>query len=113
VGNRGAGHRGRIALAVLSGFATVGCGIGLAATSGYLIAAAALQPPILELQIAVVGVRALGIGRGVFRYAEQLASHDLAFRFLAGLRVRFYEGLERLAPGAWMAGAAASCSAAS
>lgn len=95
----GAGHRGRITLAVLSGLATVGCGIGLAATSGYLIAAAALQPPILELQIAIAGVRGFGIGRGVFRYAERLASHDLAFRFLAGLRVRFYEGLERLAPG--------------
>ncbi len=94
----GHGHRGRIALAVLAGLGTIGCGIGLAATSGYLIAKAALHPPILELSVAVVAVRAFGIGRGALRYAERLAGHELALRLLADLRVRFYQGIERLGP---------------
>jgi thiol reductant ABC exporter CydC subunit len=46
----------------------------------------------------VVAVRAFSVGRGVFRYAERLASHDVAFRVLADLRVRVYRRLERLAP---------------
>ena len=43
-------------------------------------------------------MRAFSVGRGVFRYAERIASHDVAFRVLAGLRVRVYRRLERLAP---------------
>jgi thiol reductant ABC exporter CydC subunit len=34
----------------------------------------------------------------VFRYAERLASHDVAFRVLADIRVRTFQRLERLAP---------------
>ncbi len=48
--------------------------------------------------VAIVAVRAFGIGRGVLRYAERLASHDAAFRQLGELRVRVYQRLERLAP---------------
>ena len=34
----------------------------------------------------------------MFRYAERLASHDVAFRVLADVRVAIYRRLERLAP---------------
>ena len=54
--------------------------------------------PILFLQVAVVSVRAFGIGRGVFRYAERLVSHQAAFRSLVDLRVALYERLIPLAP---------------
>ncbi|MFN2169496.1 MAG: thiol reductant ABC exporter subunit CydC, partial [Anaerolineae bacterium] len=69
-----------MALAVLLGVATIGSGIGLLTTSAYLIAKAALQPSIADLQVAIVGVRFFGISRGVFRYLERLVSHDTTFR---------------------------------
>jgi thiol reductant ABC exporter CydC subunit len=91
--------RRELALGVLAGAAAVGCGIGLFATAGWLIARAAEHPPIQALGIAVVAVRGLGVGRGVFRYADRLLSHDSALRALADLRPRVYRRLERLVPG--------------
>ena len=70
----------------------------LLAASAWLISAAALQPPLLVLSLAIVAVRAFALGRAVFRYLERLVSHDAAFRLLARLRVRFYAHLEPLAP---------------
>ena len=87
-----------MALAALLGFLTVGSGIGLMATSAWLIASAALHPAIAELQIAIVGVRFFGISRGLLRYAERLVSHDVTFRILAWLRTWFYTAIEPLAP---------------
>ncbi len=88
----------RMVLAALLGVATIGSSIGLMSTSGYLIAKAALQPSIADLQLAIVGVRFFGIARGGFRYLERIASHDVTFRLLARLRVWFYRALEPLAP---------------
>ncbi len=88
----------RMALAALLGFATIGSSIGLLTTSAYLISKASLQPSIAELQVAIVGVRFFGIARGVFRYLERYASHDVTLRLLSGLRVWFYTALEPLAP---------------
>jgi thiol reductant ABC exporter CydC subunit len=87
-----------MALATLLGFATIASGIGLMTTSAYLIARAALQPSIADLQVAIVGVRFFGIARGIARYLERYVSHDLTFRLLARLRVWFYARLEPLAP---------------
>ena len=56
------------------------CAIGLIATSAWLISRAWQQPPILYLSVAVVSVRAFGLGRGVFRYVERLVSHSAALR---------------------------------
>jgi ATP-binding cassette, subfamily C, bacterial CydC len=90
--------RGRLILAVLAGAMATSCGIALLATSGFLLARASQHPNILAISIAVVAVRGLSIGRGVFRYAERLASHDAAFRILVDIRVRAFQRLERLAP---------------
>jgi ATP-binding cassette subfamily C protein CydC len=73
-------------------------GIGLMATSAWIIASAALHPSIADLQVAIVGVRFFGIARGVFRYLERYVSHQVTFRLLARLRVWFYEAIEPLAP---------------
>jgi thiol reductant ABC exporter CydC subunit len=89
----------RVALAAGLGAVTVLCGVGLMATAGYLIARAAEQPPILSLTVAIVLVRFFGLGRPLSRYAERLASHDLALRVLGRVRVRVYERIEPLAPG--------------
>lgn len=76
------------------------CAVGLLATSAYLIAAAALQPPILYLQIPIVGVRAFALGRAFFRYLERISSHDAAFRMLATLRTSVFAALIPGAPAA-------------
>jgi thiol reductant ABC exporter CydC subunit len=88
----------RMALSVLLGFATIASGIGLMATSAYIISKAALQPSIAELQVAIVGVRFFGVSRGVFRYLERLVSHDVTFHVLTRIRVWFYRMIEPLAP---------------
>jgi ATP-binding cassette subfamily C protein CydC len=90
--------RRRLILAVLASAAATGCGIALLATSGFLLARASQHPNILAISIAVVAVRGLSVGRGLFRYAERLASHDVAFRILVDIRVRTFQRLERLAP---------------
>ena len=80
------------------GPAATGCGVALLAVSGFLLARASQHPNIIAISAAVVAVRALSAGRGVFRYLERLASHDAAFRILADVRVGIYRRLERLAP---------------
>jgi ATP-binding cassette subfamily C protein CydC len=92
-------RRARVVLAVSLGALTIACGVGLMATAGYLISRAAEQPAILSLTVAIVGVRFFGLARPVVRYLERLASHDLALRALAQVRVRVYERIEPLAPG--------------
>ena len=87
----------RLSLAVFLGTMAIACGVGLLAVSAWLISSAALHPPIFELNVAIVGVRAFGIGRGCFRYAERLVSHDAAFRALR-LRLAVYDRLAVVAP---------------
>ena len=90
--------RRQLLIAVAAGAAATGCGVALLAVSGFLLARASQHPNILAISVAVVAVRALSAGRGVFRYFERLASHDAAFRILADVRVSIYRRLERLAP---------------
>ena len=87
-----------IALSVLLGFITVGSGVGLMATSAWIIASAALHPSVAELQVAIVGVRFFGLVRGLLRYVERLATHQVTFRVLGRIRVWFYAAVEPLAP---------------
>ncbi|WP_433043504.1 thiol reductant ABC exporter subunit CydC [Dactylosporangium sp. CS-033363] len=89
---------GRLFIALTAGIAAAGCAVGLMATSAWLISRAALHPPVLHLMVAIVAVRAFGIGRGVLRYVERVTGHDGALRVLGELRVRVYRRLERLAP---------------
>ncbi|MGE5136875.1 MAG: thiol reductant ABC exporter subunit CydC [Gemmatimonadota bacterium] len=88
----------RILLAAVAGAGATGCGVALLGMSGFLLARASQHPGILAIAGAVVAVRAFSLGRGVFRYAERLVSHDTAFRMLARARVRVYGRLARLAP---------------
>lgn len=90
----------RLALSVLLGALALGCAVALMATSGYLISRASQMPPVLYLMMAVTSVRAFGIGRSVFRYAERLVSHDAVLRTLGALRAAVYRRLTVLAPAA-------------
>ena len=88
----------RVALACLLGAAAIGAGIGLIATSAWLISRASQRPQESALAIAIVGVQFFALSRGLFRYAHRVVTHDVAFRALADLRVRCYARLEALAP---------------
>ena len=93
-----AAHRSELMWAGFLGAAASLSAVALLGTSGWLIATASTQPPVLTLTVAAVMVRFFAISRGALRYVERLVGHDAAFRGLTGLRVQVYEQLERLAP---------------
>lgn len=99
VGSFARGHRLRLLLAVVLGVGAAASAIGLTATSAWLIVRASEMPPVLHLMVAIVAVRAFGLGRGVVRYLERLVGHDTAFRILGDLRAATFTRLERLLPG--------------
>jgi thiol reductant ABC exporter CydC subunit len=94
----GTGRRQFITACCL-GLLAAGSGVGLIACAAWLISAAALQPHLVTLGVAIVGVRAFAIGKATLRYLERLVSHDAAFRMLARVRTRFIAALEPLSPG--------------
>ncbi|GAA1330846.1 thiol reductant ABC exporter subunit CydD [Saccharothrix algeriensis] len=83
----------RVVAGAALGVAASAAGVALTALAALLIAKAATQPPILTLSVLVVGVRTFALAKGVLRYLERLVSHDAAFRFAEGLRVRLWRGL--------------------
>ena len=90
--------RARFLVAVLAGVGAAGAAAGLMATSAFLVSRAALHPPVLHLMVAIVAVRAFGIGRGVLRYAERLTGHDAALRALGRTRIKVFTHLAKVAP---------------
>ncbi|MBL1077600.1 ATP-binding cassette domain-containing protein [Nocardia sp. 2] len=84
---------GRMTVSVFWGVLALGSGLGLAALAAWLIARAWEMPPVLDLTIAVVTVRALGISRGLCRYLERLATHDVALRAMTTARTTTYRAL--------------------
>jgi ATP-binding cassette, subfamily C, bacterial CydC len=83
----------RLTLAVVFGVLALGSALALAAVSAWLITRAWQMPPVLDLTVAVVAVRALGISRGVLGYCERLASHDVALRSAGRTRTQLYRAL--------------------
>ncbi len=91
-------RRGRLALSIILGAGSILAAAALLAVAGVLISKASLKPPILTLTVFTVAVRGLAMARALLRYFERLASHDLAFRVLSELRVKFFERLVPLVP---------------
>lgn len=83
----------RLLAAVLAACATLGSAFALAAVSAYLVTRAWTMPPVLDLTVAVVMVRALGVSRGVFRWLERMLTHDLALRGVVSLRTNLFTAL--------------------
>ena len=63
----------------------------LLATSAYLIASAAFNPPLYTLSAAITLVRAAGLFRAVFRYLERIISHKAAFDREEKLRLSYFD----------------------
>jgi thiol reductant ABC exporter CydC subunit len=76
--------------------------VGLVATGGWLISAAALMPPMMTLQVATVSVRFFGIARGFFRWSERVVSHESALQGTVENRVKLWNAAAVLGPrGIW------------
>ncbi|WP_188717223.1 thiol reductant ABC exporter subunit CydC [Agrococcus terreus] len=95
---RSLGQRRAMAGGIAAAALTATLAIALLGTAGWLLAAASSQPPILHLQLAIVGVRAFAIGRAAGRYLERLVSHDAAFRMLGAARGAAFAALRPVAP---------------
>lgn len=85
--------RGRLLAALLAACATLASAFALAAVSAYLVARAWTMPPVLDLTVAVVMVRALGVSRGVFRWLDRMLAHDVALRGVVSLRTNLFTAL--------------------
>ena len=83
-----------LALSVLEALAA----IALLGCSAWLISAAAEQPPIMYLNMAIVGVRGFALGRAFFRYTQRLTLHDSAFKLQTKLRPSLFAAVAPMAP---------------
>jgi len=78
-------------LEAISAVALLGC-------SAWLISAAAERPPILYLNMVIVGVRGFALGRAFFRYTQRLTLHESAFRLQTRLRPSLISAISPMAP---------------
>ncbi len=62
----------------------------LMASAAWLIASAALQPPLSALSVGITLVRTAGISRAALRYADRFLSHKIIFRLLDELREKLF-----------------------
>lgn len=92
---RGRGHGQLLLLSALLSALTFLCAVGLMGVSAWLISRAAEHPEASALTLAAVAVRALGLGRGVSRYADRLVGHDVTLKVVADLRVAVFQALVR------------------
>jgi ATP-binding cassette, subfamily C, bacterial CydC len=83
----------RLAAAIALGALSLGSALALAGVSAWLITRAWQMPPVLDLSVAAVAVRAFAISRGVLHYCERLVTHDAALRAAGTARARIYHRL--------------------
>jgi ATP-binding cassette subfamily C protein CydC len=87
--------RGRLLAAIGAACTTLAAAFALAAVSGWLITTAWTRPPVLDLTVAVVAVRALGVSRAAFRWLDRMLTHDVALRGVVSLRTNLFTALAR------------------
>ncbi len=63
----------------------------LMASAAWLIASAALQPPLSALSVGITLVRTAGIFRAVLRYCDRFFTHKTIFKFLDNLREELFK----------------------
>lgn len=85
--------RRQLLIALLAAVGAAFCAVALTGTAAWLIATAAGQVPVLTLMVAIVLVRACGVGRGVLRYVERLTGHAAVLTMLVTVRRRLVGGL--------------------
>ncbi len=81
----------KIFLAVLMNLSAAGSGLLLMAASAWLITSASFHPPLSTLAVGITIVRAAGLFRAVFRYAERYLTHTVIFAKLTQIRLCLYE----------------------
>ena len=70
----------------------------LMASSAWLIASAALHPPLSALSVGITFVRTAGISRAVLRYVDRFVSHKIIFKLLDDLRRKLFLQAARIFP---------------
>ena len=70
----------------------------LMASSAWLIASAALHPPLSALSVGITLVRTAGISRAALRYADRFISHKIIFKFLDNLREELFLRAAKIFP---------------
>jgi ATP-binding cassette, subfamily C, bacterial CydC len=93
-----AGERRWIVLAALAATVTLVAGVGLVATSSYLISRSALVTTTAGLGVAITSVRLFAVLRAVGRYVERYVGHLGTFRILTRLRAWFFRAVVPLGP---------------
>lgn len=89
---------GKFLPAILANVSAALSEILLMASSAWLIASAALHPPISALSIGITLVRTAGISRAILRYADRFVSHKIIFRLLDELREEIFIGAAKIFP---------------
>ncbi len=84
--------------AILANISAALSEILLLASSAWLIATAALHPPLSSLSIAITLVRTAGISRAALRYLDRFISHKIIFNFLDNLRGKLYLRAAKILP---------------
>ncbi len=88
----------RLLPAILANISAALSEILLMASSAWLIASAALHPPLSSLSIAITLVRTAGISRAILRYADRFISHKIIFKLLDELRGKLYFQAAKILP---------------
>ena len=70
----------------------------LMASAAWLIASAALHPPLSKLSIGITLVRTAGISRAALRYADRFISHKIIFKLLDDLREELFLRAAKIFP---------------
>ena len=94
------GVRLRLVLALIFGLLTAATGVSRLALSGYAIALVIRGAPTEEIILAVVGVVASAVLRGVFQYLKEMTGHMASVRVQAKMRRELYQRALILGPGA-------------
>ena len=84
--------------AILANLSAALSEILLMASSAWLIASAALHPPISALSIGITLVRTAGISRAALRYADRFISHKIIFKLLDDLRGKIFLNAAKILP---------------
>jgi len=84
--------------AILANISAALSEILLMASSAWLIASAALHPPISSLSIGITLVRTAGISRAALRYADRFISHKMIFKLLDDLRQKIFLNAAKILP---------------
>ena len=84
--------------AIVANLAVALSEILLMASSAWLIASAALHPPLSALSVGITLVRTAGISRAVLRYVDRFVSHKIIFTLLDDLRRKIFLNAAQIFP---------------